>query len=89
MRADYVQANHDAFVTVQVQEELTVVLNNVLQVFDVARRGTLLALNPFRVLQPLLESPEVYVQLRPVSSRTQWTRQSTLIAVELIYYLLA
>lgn len=72
-----VQADDDALVAVEVEEELAVVLDHVLQLFDVRRGRALFALRALRELQPLLQPPQVVVQLGPIAVRTQRTRQAT------------
>lgn len=75
--ADVVQRPDDALVAVQVQQELLVVLDDVLELLDVAGRRGLGALDAFGRLQPLLQAPQVVVQLGPVAFRAQRAEQSS------------
>jgi hypothetical protein len=84
VRAYDVQRSDDALVAVQVQEELAVVLDHVFELFDVGGRRTLSLLGAFSNLQPLLEPPEVVVQLGPVALGAQRTKQTSGFAVEKI-----
>lgn len=67
-----VQRGDDALVAVEVEEELAMVGDNVLELFDVGGRRRLGFLRAFGELEPLLEAPEVVVDLLPIALRAEW-----------------
>lgn len=75
MFADNVERLDDALVAVEIEQELAVVLYCVLQRIDVRWwAGELIALRRFRHCEPLLEAPQIVIDLLPVAVRTQRTR---------------
>lgn len=76
----YVETHYDALVAVEVEQEFAVILNHVFQLLNVARWRVLLALSAFGELQPLVQTPEIIVQLGPIATGTQRTGQSAAIA---------
>lgn len=82
MIADNVQRCNDALVRFQIEEELPVIGYNVLQLFDVRGRRLMLGfLCAFGELEPLLQAPQIVVDLLPVALRAQRTCKATGIAV--------
>lgn len=50
--------------------------DNVFEVLDIRRYCGLQSLCAFGKLKPLLETPQIVVDLLPISLRAQWTRQA-------------
>jgi len=73
--AHHVDAHGHALVTVQVQEEFSVVLNNLLQLLNAAWNtiSEMLRQLPLSMLEPPLQSPQISLQLPPVPSPAKGT----------------
>lgn len=65
--------------TFKVKNELLMLLNHVLQFFDVAFLQRLIALGTLGQFQPLFQTPNVVFQLGPVSARADGADQTTFV----------
>lgn len=83
MVADHIQRAHDALVTFEIEQKFTVIGDDVFKLFDIRWRCRLQFLCAFGELQPLLETPQIVVDLLPVALRTQRTRQTGAVAVDM------
>lgn len=74
---DDVQRRDDALMAVQVEEELTMIGDNVFELFDVGGWCDLGLLCGFGKIEPLFQTPEVVIYLLPVTLGAEWASQAT------------
>lgn len=60
--------------TLQIQQELTMILCHILEQFNIRGRSRLGLLYALGKLQPLLQTPQIVVNLLPIALRAERTR---------------